>query len=69
MFPDNIIIVVCHCNLSNNVAKCELFMCYIYVDWNQQTFFAQMTSFVVRYDIIYHFFPINAQYYFDNVEG
>ena len=37
-------------------------LCAIHVDWNQQTFFAQMTSFVVRYDIIYHFFPINAQY-------
>ena len=35
---------------------------YIYIDWNQRTFFAQMTSFVVRYDVIYHFFPINSQY-------
>ena len=53
-----------HCNLSNNVAKYELFtcMCYIFIDWNQQTFFAQMTSFVMRHDIIYHFFPISSQY-------
>ena len=52
-----------HCNLSNSVAKYELFMCYIYIyiDWNQQTFFAQMTSFVVQYYVIYHFFPINSQ--------
>ena len=55
-----------HCNLSNNVAKYELFMCYIYIyiyiDWNQRTFFAQMTSFVVQYVVIYYFFPINSQY-------
>ena len=25
---------------------------YIYIDWNQRTFFAQMTSFVVRYYVI-----------------
>ena len=35
---------------------------YIYIDWNQRTFFAQMTSFVVRCYVIYHFFPINSQY-------
>ena len=32
------------------------------VDWNQHAFLAQMTSFVVQYDIIYHFFQINSQY-------
>ena len=32
-------------------------LCAIYVDRNQRTFFARMTSFVVRYDVIYHFFP------------
>ena len=37
-------------------------LCAICIDWNQWTFFAQMTSFVVRYDVIYHFFPINSQY-------
>ena len=36
-------------------------MC-LYVDWNQSVFLAQMMSFVVRYDVIYHFFPINSQY-------
>ena len=37
-------------------------LCAIDVDWNQHAFLAQMTSFVVQYDIIYHFFPINSQY-------
>ena len=32
--------------------------CAIYVDRNQRTFLAQMTSFVVRYDVIYHSFII-----------
>ena len=27
-----------------------------------QVFFAQMTSYTVQYDIIYHPFPINSQY-------
>ena len=34
----------------------------IYVDQNQQAFLAQMMSFVVQHDIIYHSFPINSQY-------
>ena len=37
-------------------------LCAIDVDWNQRAFLAHMTSFVVQYDIIYHFFPINCQY-------
>ena len=37
-------------------------LCAIYVDRNQRAFLAQMTSFVVRYDVIDHFFPINSQY-------
>ena len=37
-------------------------LCAIYVDRNQQAFLAQMTSFVVRYDVIYHSFPVNSQY-------
>ena len=37
-------------------------LCAIYVDWNQQAFLAQVTSFVVWYDVIYHFFPISSQY-------
>ena len=37
-------------------------LCAINVDQNQQAFLAQMTSFVVRYDIMYHSFPINSQY-------
>ena len=37
-------------------------LCAIYVCRNQRAFLAQMTSFVVRYDVIYHFFPINSQY-------
>ena len=36
-------------------------LCAIYVDRNQQTFLAKMTSFVMRYDIIYHSFLINSQ--------
>lgn len=28
----------------------------IYVDWNQQAFLAQMTPFVVQYDVVYHSF-------------
>ena len=28
----------------------------------QQVFFAQMMSYTVQYDIIYHPFPINSQY-------
>ena len=35
--------------------------CAIYVDWNQRTFLAKMTSFVMRYDIIYYSFLINSQ--------
>ena len=42
-------------------------LCAINVDQNQQAFLAQMTSFVVRYDIMYHSFPLNSQY-FDDVE-
>ena len=50
-----------HCNLSNNEAKYELFMFYIH--WSESTsILAQMMSFVVQYDIIYHSFPINSQY-------
>ena len=37
------------------------YLCAIYVDRNQRAFLAQMTSFVVRYDVIYHAFPINSQ--------
>ena len=29
---------------------------------NEYFFFAQMASFVERYDVIYHPFPINSQY-------
>ena len=36
-------------------------MCYI-LHGNQRAFLVQMTSFVVRYDVIYHSFPINSQY-------
>ena len=35
---------------------------------NQHVFFAQMTPFTVHYDIIYHPFPINSQY-FEDVGG
>ena len=34
----------------------------LYVDRNEQAFFKQVTSFVVRYDDIYHSVPINSQY-------
>ena len=34
----------------------------IHVDRNQQTFLEQMTSFVARYDVIYHSLPIISQY-------
>ena len=37
-------------------------LCAIYVDRNQRAFLAQMRSFVVRYDVIYHISPINSQY-------
>ena len=37
-------------------------LCAIYVDRNQRAFLAQMRSFVVRYDVIYHLSPINSQY-------
>ena len=37
------------------------FMGY-YVDRSQQLLFAQMTSCAMRYDVIYHPFPINSQY-------
>ena len=37
-------------------------LCAIYVDQNQEAFLAQMMSFVVQHDIIYHSFPINSQY-------
>ena len=36
---------------------------YIYISIGiNEHFFAQMTSFVVQYYVIYHFFPINSQY-------
>ena len=34
----------------------------LYVNRNQQAFWAQMTSFVVPYEDIYHSFPVNSQY-------
>ena len=34
----------------------------MYVDRSQRAFLAQMMSFVVPYDVIYHSFPINSQY-------
>ena len=37
-------------------------LCAIYVEQNQRAFLAQMKSFIVQYDIIYHSFPINSQY-------
>ena len=37
-------------------------LCAICVDRNQRAFLAQMTSFVVRYDVIHHSFPISSQY-------
>ena len=38
-------------------------LCAICVDRNQRAFLAQMTSFVVRYDVIHHSFPISSQYF------
>ena len=37
-------------------------LCAIFVDRNQRAFLAEMTSFVMRYDVIYHLSPINSQY-------
>ena len=37
-------------------------LCATYVDRSQRVFLAQMTSFVLWYDLIYHFFPISSQY-------
>ena len=34
----------------------------IYIDQSQQAFFAQMMSYAVWYDVIYHPLPINSQY-------
>ena len=34
-------------------------LCAMYVDRNQRSFLAQMTSFVVQYDVTYHSFHIN----------
>ena len=42
-------------------------LCDIYFNRNQQAFLAQMTSFAVRYDVIYHFFPINYKQLLDEV--
>ena len=36
--------------------------CFCAIDRNQRAFLAQMTSFVARYDVIYHFFLITSQY-------
>ena len=44
-------------------------LCAIDVDWNQHAFLAQMTSFVVQYDIIYHFFLPYQFSIFDDVGG
>ena len=37
-------------------------LCAIYVNRNQQAFLAQVTSFVMRYDVTNCFFPFNSQY-------
>ena len=37
-------------------------LCATYVDQNQRAFLVQMTSFLVRYDFIYDFFPVSSQY-------
>ena len=37
-------------------------LCAICGDRNQREFLAQMTSFDVWFDVIYHFFPISSQY-------
>ena len=37
-------------------------LCALYVCRDQGAFLAQMTSFVVRYDIINHSLPISSQY-------
>ena len=38
-------------------------------DWSQQVSFAQVTSCAMCYDVIYHHFAINSQYYFEDVGG
>ena len=43
--------------------------CAIYVDRNQRTFLAQMTSFVMRYDVIYHSFPIILIFLYQGLAG
>ena len=43
--------------------------CAIYVDRNQRTFLAQMTSFVVRYDVIYHSFLIILIFLYQGLAG
>ena len=63
---------VCNFDISNNVIgqmlQCQqhLFRAFcvtanIRDDRSQRVFFAQMTSCVVHYDVIYHPFPINSQ--------
>ena len=34
----------------------------IYINQSQRVFFAQMTLRVMRYDVMYHPFPIKSQY-------
>ena len=45
----------------NMNSLCAIYI-YISVGINEHFFFAQMTSFVVQYYVIYHFFPISSQY-------
>ena len=42
-----------------NIINC---LCATYINQNQRAFLAQITSFVLRYDFIYDFFPISSQY-------
>ena len=61
--------MVCHCNLSNNVAKCELFVCY--KCWLESTNFFCTNDFICR-AIWRHlsFLPYQCSILLiDNVEG
>ena len=59
--------MVCHCNLSNNVAKFELFMCYI--RWLKSTNFFCTNDFICRAIWLHlSFFPYQCSI-FHNVGG
>ena len=62
----------CEARRRRFIMTCDIFgtgqtnilgLSYLFGKTYKQVFFAQMTSSAVRYDVIYHSFPISSQYF------